>query len=64
MQPWLRYVIAFVVFAHGFVYVRIGSVLPGPIQAWRGTSSGYSAMAALVIHSDDSSSCCTWPPAS
>ena len=38
MQPWLRYVIAFVVFAHGFVYVRIGSVLPGPIQAWRGTS--------------------------
>lgn len=38
MAPWLRYVIAFVVFAHGFVYVRIGSVLPGPIKAWRGRS--------------------------
>ena len=29
MAPWVRYLIAFVVFAHGFVYVRIGSVLPG-----------------------------------
>jgi fluoride ion exporter CrcB/FEX len=38
MAPWLRYLIAFVVFAHGFVYVRIGSVLPGPIKAWRGRS--------------------------
>lgn len=38
MAPWLRYLIAFVVFAHGFVYVRIGSVLPGPITAWRGRS--------------------------
>jgi hypothetical protein len=38
METWLRYLIAFVVFAHGFVYVRIGSVLPGPIKAWRGTS--------------------------
>jgi hypothetical protein len=27
METWLRYLIAFVVFAHGFVYVRIGSVL-------------------------------------
>jgi hypothetical protein len=38
MEPWLRYVIAFVVFAHGFVYVGIGSVLPGPVKGWRGTS--------------------------
>lgn len=38
METWLRYLIAFVVFAHGFVYVRIGSVLPGPIKGWRGTS--------------------------
>jgi len=38
MAPWLRYAIAFVVFVHGLVYVRIGPVLPGPIKAWRGTS--------------------------
>lgn len=38
MSPWLRYLIAFVVFAHGFVYLRIGSVLPSPIPAWRGSS--------------------------
>lgn len=38
MTPWLRYLIAFVVFCHGFIYVRIGAVLPGPIKEWRGTS--------------------------
>ena len=38
MAPSLRYLMAFVVFAHGFVDVRIGSVLPGPITAWRGRS--------------------------
>lgn len=38
MSPWLRYLIAFAVFCHGFIYVRIGSVLPGPIKAWKGTS--------------------------
>ena len=38
METWLRYLIAFVVFAHGFIYVRIGSVLPSPIKGWRGTS--------------------------
>ena len=38
MTPWIRYLIAFVVFGHGFVYVRIGSVLPGPIKDWKGTS--------------------------
>lgn len=38
MAPWLRYLIAFVVFCHGFIYVRIGSTLPGAIKEWRGTS--------------------------
>ncbi len=38
MTGWLRYLIAFVVFCHGFVYVRIGAVLPGPIAGWRGAS--------------------------
>lgn len=38
MEPWLRYLIASLVFAHGFVYLRIGSVLPGPIKTWRGKS--------------------------
>lgn len=38
MLPWLRFVIAFFVFCHGFVYVRIGSVLPAPVQGWKGTS--------------------------
>ena len=38
MSPWVRYLIAFVVFCHGFIYVRIGSVLPGPVKEWRGSS--------------------------
>lgn len=38
MTPWLRYLIAFVVFCHGFIHVRIGSALPGPIKVWRGSS--------------------------
>jgi hypothetical protein len=38
VAPWLRYTIAFVVFCHGFIYVRIGAVLPGPITQWRGRS--------------------------
>ena len=38
MTPWLRYLIAFVVFCHGFIYVRIGSVLPGPFKEWKGSS--------------------------
>jgi hypothetical protein len=32
MTPWLRYLIAFVIGCHGFIYVRIGSALPGPIK--------------------------------
>jgi hypothetical protein len=38
MLPWLRFLLAFLVFCHGFVYIRIGSVLPDPVQGWRGTS--------------------------
>ena len=36
MAAWLRYLVAFVVFAHGFVYVRIGGALPGPVKEWNG----------------------------
>ena len=38
MTTWLQYAIAFVVFCHGFIYVRIGSLLPGPIPEWEGNS--------------------------
>jgi hypothetical protein len=38
MTPWLRYLIAFAVFCHGFRYVRIGSALPSPIEVWRRSS--------------------------
>lgn len=35
MAPWLRYLIAFVVFCHGFIYLR---VLPQALRAWGGRS--------------------------
>lgn len=38
MPSWLRYVLAFVVFAHGFVYARVGAVLPRDIPRWSGRS--------------------------
>ena len=38
MNPVFRYLIAVIVFCHGFIYVRIGAVLPGPIKEWTGTS--------------------------
>lgn len=38
MSPWFRFLIAFVVFGHGFVYVRIGAMLPSPVPGWRGSS--------------------------
>ena len=38
MTTWLQYAIALVVFCHGFIYVRIGSVLPGRIPEWEGNS--------------------------
>jgi hypothetical protein len=38
MPIWVRVLAAFVVFCHGFIYIRIGSVLPSPIKEWKGTS--------------------------
>lgn len=38
MKPWLQYLIAFVVFCHGFIYVRIGALLPTPVKGWKGSS--------------------------
>ena len=38
MTPWIHYLIAFLVFCHGFVYLRIGPTLPGPITGWKRTS--------------------------
>ena len=38
MKPWAQYVIAFLIFCHGFVYVRIGSMLPTPVKGWKGSS--------------------------
>jgi hypothetical protein len=38
MTPWIQYLVAFLLFCHGFIYVRIGSVLPTPIKGWNGSS--------------------------
>jgi uncharacterized protein DUF998 len=38
MKPWIRYLIAFVVFIHGLIYASIGSMLPIPVQGWSGRS--------------------------
>ncbi len=38
MKLSLQYVIAFILFCHGFVYVWIGAALPAPIPAWKGAS--------------------------
>jgi len=38
MKPWVQYLIAFSVFCHGFVYVRIGSMLPAPVKGWKESS--------------------------
>lgn len=38
MTTWLRLLVAFIVFCHGFIYIRIGSVLPSPIKEWKRTS--------------------------
>ncbi len=36
MAAWLRYLVAFLMFAHGFVYIRVGGALPGTVQGWNG----------------------------
>jgi len=39
MRPWLRYLIAFVVGAHGFVYIRFGlGKFPETLEGWKGSS--------------------------
>lgn len=38
MKPWVQYTIAFIVFCHGFVYVRVGSMLPASVGGWTGHS--------------------------
>ena len=38
MTPWMQYLIAFFLLCHGFVYVRIGSMLPEPVKGWNGGS--------------------------
>ena len=38
MKPWAQYVIAFMIFCHGFVYVLIGSMLPAPLKGRKGSS--------------------------
>lgn len=55
MKPWLQYVIALIVFCHGFIYIRIGSVLPAPVREWKGTSwllgdaVGHDRLADLIV---------------
>ncbi len=38
MTTWPQFLVGFIVFCHGFIYIRIGSVLPGPVKGWNGTS--------------------------
>jgi len=38
MSPWLRYLIAFVVGGHAFIYLRIGPVAAQTIREWTGSS--------------------------
>jgi len=38
MTLWMRLLVAFIIFCHGFIYIRVGSMLPGAIEEWRGSS--------------------------
>ena len=38
MRPWMQYLIAFLVFGHGFVYVRIGPIAARTVKGWSGRS--------------------------
>ena len=38
MTPWLRYLIAFIIGAHGFTYIPFGLLVPRQMKQWRGTS--------------------------
>lgn len=39
MMPRVHLSIAFLVFCHGFIYIRIGSALPQPVSWGRNTSN-------------------------
>jgi hypothetical protein len=47
MTVWMQYLIAFPLFCHGFVYVRIGSMLPSPVKRWNGNSWLLGAMTVV-----------------
>lgn len=38
MSTWLRLTLAFIVFCHAFIYIRIGAMLPGAVKAWQDRS--------------------------
>jgi len=38
MRPWMQYLIAFLVLAHGFIYVRIGPIASRAVKGWSGRS--------------------------
>ena len=38
MKPWIRYLLAFLVFGHGLIYVSYGPSLPAAVKEWDGTS--------------------------
>ena len=49
MSPGCRYAIALIVFCHGFIYIRIGSVLPAPVREWKGTSWPLAMPSATTV---------------
>jgi hypothetical protein len=38
MKPWVQYLIAFIVFCHGYFYLRTGLALPWTIVEWKESS--------------------------
>jgi len=38
MRPWIQYLVAFLLFGHGFIYVRIGPTATRTITGWGGRS--------------------------
>lgn len=38
MSPWVRYLIAFIIFCHGFIYLRIGPTIADTLKEWKGSS--------------------------
>jgi hypothetical protein len=58
MKPWVQYLLAFIIFCHGFIYLRIGSLLPGAVKGWNGSSwllgdlvgGGHLNTLTVVVH--------------